>query len=199
MASIEPSRSNLTFANALPRYFAANGLPADGGYEAKWVSGMFGPVPFAFPNVEARRRAVRYHDLHHVLTEYGTDGVGEGEISAWELASGCSQVGAALYLNLLGAFVGFCLAPARIRRAFLRGRRSRNFYRDTYSAELLARDVASARSEMLPPPDADLEARATAADRRAIALWLAGGGVFFVAHLALLCALAWLVIRWVLN
>ena len=42
----------------------------------------FGPVRFAFPNTAGRVRAVRYHDLHHVVTGYATDWTGEAEIGA---------------------------------------------------------------------------------------------------------------------
>ena len=81
--------------DARKRYFEANGFGADGGYEAKWVTLQAGPLRLAFPNSEARRRAVRYHDLHHVLADYPTDWTGEAEIGAWELASGCGRHGAA--------------------------------------------------------------------------------------------------------
>lgn len=30
-----------------------------------------------FPNTHGRRRALAYHDLHHILTGYRTDFVGE--------------------------------------------------------------------------------------------------------------------------
>ena len=178
-----------TLKQALSGYFADNGFAADGGYTDKWVVGMFGPVPFAFPNVEARRRAVRVHDLHHVLTGYATDGVGDGEIPAWELASGCTQYGAALYLNVLGMFVGWLLARDAIWRAFVRGRRSRNFYDRTYDEALLATPVATARATMLPDTTPAADAPATADERRAFALWLAAGAASVRAHLTLLAAL----------
>ena len=44
-----------------------------------------------FPNTPSRKRAVRYHDLHHALTGYATDLTGEFEISAWEIGSGCAD------------------------------------------------------------------------------------------------------------
>jgi hypothetical protein len=173
----------LALDEALSHYFEANGFGEDGGYSAKWVTGMFGPVPFAFPNIEARVRAVRYHDLHHVVTGYETDGVGEGEISAWEVATGCADFWAAWLLNLTGMAVGFALAPGRIFRAFVRGRRSQNLYRFEYGPELLAHSVGEMRAQLLaggthedPEP----------ADRIAFASWLALGIATGLAQLALL-------------
>ena len=81
----------LTLAEARERYFAENGFnPA---YDDRWVKLRFGrrSVPL-FPNTRARVAAARIHDLHHVTAEYETTWVGEGEIAAWELASGCGPV-----------------------------------------------------------------------------------------------------------
>lgn len=52
--------------------FALGGLGDDGGDGDAWVELKLWRVPLAFPNTEGRRRAVRFHDLHHVLTEYPT-------------------------------------------------------------------------------------------------------------------------------
>src|SRR5690348_8708353 len=79
----------LTMREARDRYFEANRFGADGGYASKWVDIKLGPIPMPFPNTASRVRAVKYHDLHHVLTGYDTDWRGEFEISAWEIAAGC--------------------------------------------------------------------------------------------------------------
>jgi hypothetical protein len=65
--------ASLTLREARARYFAANGLAADGGYHERWVRAPIGPIPFAFPNTAGRRRVTPAHDLHHVLTAYATD------------------------------------------------------------------------------------------------------------------------------
>jgi len=88
---------------ARAEYFARAGFPADGGYGDAWVkvkiAGRFMPL---FPNVAPRVRAVKLHDLHHILTGYGTSWTGEAEIAAWELASGCRSYVAAWLLNAGG-------------------------------------------------------------------------------------------------
>lgn len=65
------------------------------------------------------------HDLHHVATGYGTTLVGEAEIGAWELASGCRHYYVAWILNLGAVVTGLFLAPRRVVRAFQRGWRQR--------------------------------------------------------------------------
>lgn len=152
-------------------YFAENGLPADGGYDDRWVVIKVGRVPvFAFPNTADRRRAVPFHDLHHVVTGYPTSLLGEAEIGAWELASDCSSSRAATVLNL--QVFGFMLPLNRERlfRAFLRGRHSRNLYGGVCDDALLARRVGDVRAELGvdgAPPEAD------SADRTAWRRWVA--------------------------
>ena len=70
----------LTMREARALYFEVNRFGADGGYGDAWVDFKLGPLPVPFPNTRARVRAVRYHDLHHVLTGYDTNAIGEFEI-----------------------------------------------------------------------------------------------------------------------
>jgi len=136
----------MTMREALARYFAVNQFGDDGGYNDAWVDFKLGPVPFPFPNTPARIRALRYHDLHHILTDYDTDTRGEFEISAWELGAGCRDFTAAWVLNLGGLAAGLFVAPARVFRAFVRGRRTSSLYGLDYE-RLLASSVADARRE----------------------------------------------------
>ena len=87
-----------------------------------------GPVPFPFPNTAGRVRAVRFHDLHHIVTGYQTTTVGEFEIAAWEIAAGCHDFHAAWVINLGGLFAGTLVAPRRVFRAFVRGLHSETLY-----------------------------------------------------------------------
>ena len=70
MTTYDPT---LTMEAARAQYFRDNGFGDDGGYDDPWVDFKLGPVPMPFPNSKGRLRAVRYHDLHHILTGYQTD------------------------------------------------------------------------------------------------------------------------------
>ncbi len=139
----------LSLRDARTQYFERSGFASDGGYSDRWVFlKTAGVTILAFPNTAARVRAVRFHDLHHVLTEYDTTWTGEAEISAWELASGCADQYAAWVLNIGAACIGLFIAPRRVLRAFARGRRTRNLYREQFSDELLHGKVGELRAKL---------------------------------------------------
>jgi hypothetical protein len=163
-----------TLRAARARYFRDNAFGDDGGYTAKWVKLQLGPVPFAFPNSAARVRAVKFHDLHHVVTGYATDVVGEAEIGAWEIGSGCAGFVAAWVLNLYAMVLGFLFgAPGAVWRAFLRGRRTRNLYRTTYDDSLLDARLGEVRTRLGLAASQPALSAATIGDRIAFAFWLA--------------------------
>jgi hypothetical protein len=137
-----------TLLEARARYFERNGFGSDGGYSAKWVHVKLGVIPVAFPNVASRVRAVRYHDLHHVLTNYGTDMNGEAEIAAWELATNCRGFYAAWFLNFGSLAYGTLVCPRRVHAAFVRGRHTANLYERDFDDTLLGRTVAQVRVEL---------------------------------------------------
>jgi hypothetical protein len=179
---------------ARTQYFAENGF-GDGGYTARWVKLKAGPIPLAFPNTSARVAAVRFHDLHHVLTEYNTSWTGEAEIGAWEIASGCAHYYAAWLLNLQALAVGLVINPKAISRAFLRGRRSQNLYREEFGETLLASTVGELRRRLRldtePGP-------ATLRDRVALTGWSLASAATFLGTNALLLAPLWLLLRFLL-
>lgn len=137
-----------TVREARARYFVDNAFGPDGGYGSPWVMMKAGPIPIAIPNAPSRVRAVRFHDLHHIATGYPTTWIGEAEISAWELATGCADHYAAWVLNLLVFPVGFFLSPRRLFRAFVRGRHSRNLYRTEFGDALLDLSVSELRRQL---------------------------------------------------
>jgi len=134
--------------DARVRYFAENEFGDGGGYEAKWVKIKAGPLAFWFPNSDARRRAVRYHDLHHILAGYDTNWIGEAEIGAWEVGSSCEDHWAAWYLNLVVFWVGLFIGPRRTWAAFIRGRRTRNLYREPWENVRLEEPVGAWRQRL---------------------------------------------------
>lgn len=133
---------------ARAQYFRKNGLGDDGGYSKSWVKVQVGPIPMWFPNTEARRRAVWLHDLHHILTGYGTCWVGEAEIAAWELGSGCGDYYAAWLLNAAAVIIGVFIAPRRVWRAFTRGRHSISLYNLNVDEHCLDETVDSVRKRL---------------------------------------------------
>ena len=126
----------MTMREARRLYFETNGFGETGGYDDAWVDFKLGPIPMPFPNTKARLEAVRYHDLHHLLTGYDTDIVGELEIAGWEIAAGCKGYGAAWALNLGGMAGGLFRAPRRVFNAFVRGRQQRSIYGEDLEAVL---------------------------------------------------------------
>lgn len=183
----------LTLREARTRYFIDNDFGGpEGNYADRWVKVYLGPVPVVFPNSAARVRAVRYHDLHHVLTGYATTMKGETEIAAWELASGCRAMAAAWVLNLLGLALGLVIDRKAAFAAFVRGRYSGNLYEGEDLDGLLARPLgeqrAALRLDREPPPP-------TAADGAAFVAYAAGGVALQLVVLAILLlpfvAVAW--------
>jgi hypothetical protein len=138
-----------TLRQGRARYFERYGF-GDGGYDAKWVElNKVGPLPIGFPNTAARVRAVKLHDLHHVLTGYAADYTGEAEIAAWELGAGCGPHVAAWILNLAAVGYGSFIAPRRVARALARGLSSRSLYAHRELEEaMLERRLGEVRAEL---------------------------------------------------
>ena len=114
--------------HARDTYLRENGWTLE-AYDAKRTEASVLGIEISVPNTSKHRWAIRLHDLHHVATGYGTDSVGEGEISAWEWSSGLS--GLDLYVAsivVMGTLYGFVLAPRRIVRAW-RSAKSSNLFR----------------------------------------------------------------------
>src|SRR5262245_21394704 len=89
------------------------------------------------PNIETRRRFLKYHDLHHLVTGYSVGRIGEGEVSAWELGTGSAFVSPMLgVMNLIALSTGLVLEPRRMWRAFRRGCTSGNLYPATIRADV---------------------------------------------------------------
>ena len=113
---------------ALDAYLEMNGFERE-EYEAKIARFPIGPFVLPFPNPPSRRRAIRFHDLHHVATGFGTDLPGEAEISAWELRGGLA--GLSVFVRAIvtfGAFAGLLRAPTRTRRAWRAASGAKNLF-----------------------------------------------------------------------
>ena len=169
------------------RYFEENGFGEDGGYNDDWVKVKLGPIPVAIPNSPARKKAVPFHDMHHILTGYQTDWNGEAEIAAWELASGCKHMIAAWILNLFAMGMKLPISAGRIYTAFMRGRQSRNLY-DQDLDTLLDQPAGEVRALMGTAGDA---APPSGMDRLVFVLFSIVALAMFYGPLGALGWLAW--------
>ncbi|HAN30426.1 MAG TPA: hypothetical protein DCQ06_02400 [Myxococcales bacterium] len=117
-----PLPVSLTATQAVAVYLNENGFTVD-EYDLDTVTVTFWGWTFTLPNPKQRKLAIRFHDIHHVVTGYGTDPVGEAEISAWEVRKGISGFG--LYVQLIiytGTILGLLHSPKRIWHAWCAGR-----------------------------------------------------------------------------
>jgi len=122
---------------SLQQFYQENDLGADGGFDSASVKIKMAPnFHIYFPNFDARRKAVVLHDIHHLVTGYEASSIiGESEISAWEIASGCKKYWAAFMIDVHGVLIGLPIHPLRVLRAFARGRRTINLYHDILPQE----------------------------------------------------------------
>lgn len=115
---------------ALLHFYAKSGFGSEPGKRLPLTVKVYtGCMPVPLPNIETRRKYLKYHDLHHVLSGYGVGRIGEGKTSAWELGTGTlfrfPMLG---FMNLIALSTGLFLKPGDMWRAFLSGKRSRNLY-----------------------------------------------------------------------
>lgn len=113
-----PFPASWTVRRALAAYLAENGFTVE-AYEEKWTDATAFGIPIKVPNTPRHRWAIMLHDLHHVATGYGTDMIGEGEISVWESRRGLRPLG--LYVAsivAIGSLGGALLSPRRALAAF---------------------------------------------------------------------------------
>lgn len=141
-------------------YLAENGFRME-DYDAPWTPASVLGLRFGVPNTPRHRRAIMQHDLHHVATGFGTDLVGEGEVSAWEARNGLGHLD--LYVRsivIFGVLMGMVRAPVRTWQAFRAARNGETLFAlgdDDYAA-LLELRVEELRNR-LGVPEAGLSQR----------------------------------------
>jgi hypothetical protein len=118
----------MTTKEALIGFYKFNRLNLTEDFKAHCVRVYIGCLLTPVPNIQARKKYLMFHDLHHVLANYGIDRVGESEISAWELGSRSCRKPIIAIMNLFALSTGFILEPKRVIAAFYRGCRSKNLY-----------------------------------------------------------------------
>jgi hypothetical protein len=122
----------------LPEFYKQYELGEDGGQSSPYVRiGLTKKLVLYCPNFDIRREAVFKHDVHHIVTGYTSTLKGETEIGAWEIASGCRRYWIAFVLDMSAVMMGTLFNPIGVYKAFVKGRRTRNLYTDTYTDEQL--------------------------------------------------------------
>jgi hypothetical protein len=133
------------------RFRERNGI-TETSRRVEWI--RVGPIPVPVPNPPARRRALRLHDLHHLVAGYRTDLPGEFQVSAWECGAGLHDEPVAWVFCPTGTLGGMLRYPRRTVAAHARGRRARTFFGqgpDRVDALTLAAARAWCRAETAHP------------------------------------------------
>jgi hypothetical protein len=118
----------MTVKEALIGFYKFNSLNLTDDFESHCVRVYIGCILAPVPNINARKKYLKFHDLHHIMSGYGIDRVGESEISAWELGSRSCRKPLISIMNLFALSTGFILKPAKVTAAFYRGCKSKNLY-----------------------------------------------------------------------
>ncbi|MBO9701743.1 MAG: hypothetical protein J7604_16170 [Sporocytophaga sp.] len=118
----------MTTREALIGFYKFNKLNLSEDFKSHCVRVYIGCILAPVPNVSARKKYLKFHDLHHIMAGYGIGRVGESEISAWELGSRSCRKPLISIMNLFALSTGFILKPKRVINAFYRGCRSKNLY-----------------------------------------------------------------------
>ena len=137
----------------LTQFYERHGFGPTPGARPKFVGVYTGCALVPMPNIETRRRFLKQHDLHHLATGYSVGRIGEGEVSAWELASGSMSASPVLGLmNLIALSTGWFVDRDRMWAAYCRGLESQNLYAEPMQRRLAAgewRTLDELRDELL--------------------------------------------------
>ena len=151
MSLATPADPDATVEAARDAYLAENGFTVE-QYTQPSFEVPFGRWVLRLPNPPARQRAVCLHDLHHVVTGYGTDPLGEMEVSAFEVAGGLGGLWIAWMLSVPFFLFGLVRHPRRTWRAYRSARSCRSLLGDPRPyTELLGATVAELRESLGPP------------------------------------------------
>ncbi|MBD1393688.1 hypothetical protein [Mucilaginibacter glaciei] len=118
----------MTVKEALIGFYKFNSLNLTDDFESHCVRVYIGCILAPVPNINARKKYLKFHDMHHIMSGYGIDRIGESEISGWELGSRSCRKPLISVMNLFALSTGFILSPKKVIAAFYRGCRSKNLY-----------------------------------------------------------------------
>ena len=130
-----PPDGRRTVRDALTQYYRERGLlgvdeTVDARLHERWIHmKVFGRLIPIQPLL-GHQGPFLLHDVHHMLTGYGTSYRAELEEAAWEIGSGgCGRWILFWNSRILAFLQGLVLCPRRTLRALRAGRRDRNLYR----------------------------------------------------------------------
>ena len=179
-----------TISELLPQFYARYNLSNDGGQSKDRVRLEFGKhFSFYIPNWDARRRGVLMHDAHHIITSYPSEIIGETEIGAWEVSSGCKHFWAGWLLNMQSFSLGIWINPLGIFKAFVRGRRSKNLYDFNLSEVEILQMTVGELQHKLHLPSCEEKLQASVADYVSFFFWLSLSSLVALLSLGLLPAI----------
>ncbi len=145
-----PLPAEWTVARGLETYLYENGFDR-ALYDAPRTPASLLGVSFSVPNTPPHRWALMRHDLHHVITGYGTDIAGEAEVSVWEWAGGVSTPKIGLYTtSIVGslAMLAYTRYPLRALAA-RRAARGENLFHGKIEYEAaLAMTIGALRKQL---------------------------------------------------
>jgi len=119
----------MTIQQELENFYTRVGFGDVPGKRSLTVPVYTGCLLVPLPNIETRHKYLKYHDMHHLMTDYSVGRIGEGEVSAWELGTGSFLKSPLLgVMNLIALSTGLVLEPRRMWLAFVRGCQSENLY-----------------------------------------------------------------------
>jgi len=186
----------MTLGEARARYFELSNFGSDGGYDERWIKVKVWRIPIWLPNTAGRVRAVKLHDIHHVLTEYPTTWRGEAEISSWEVGSGgLHKYYAGWLLDLLNIAQGLVVNPVGVYRAFMRGRGNKNLFLREFDDDILDHQVGEYRRELLLDT---ASRRVNLHDITAFATWVIASAIVYLIAVSPIWLAALLITLWIL-
>jgi hypothetical protein len=188
---------DMTLGEARKLYFRLSDFGEDGGYEERWIKVKVWRMPIWVPNTAGRVRAVKLHDLHHVLTEYPTTWRGEAEISAWEVGSGgLHRYYAGWLLDLMNVAQGLVVNPRGVYRGFMRGRRTSNLFDTEFDEDMLQALVGEYRHRL--KLDRRRVSKPTATDHLSFAAWIIVSVLTYLLAVSLPVLPLLLLVLWIL-
>lgn len=140
-----------------------------------WTFEVWGVTLYCY-NFTWRRRALAYHDLHHVVTGYPCNMKGEMQVATWEFAAGpCpSRFGQLFCLPLVA--MGAAAMPRKTFTAYRNGRRSKSLFACDVNASITSKPVFEIRRKV----QVDGKATSLAADLAGYAMLVGTSALTYV-------------------